>query len=137
MKKMTIIIMAAALVLSSAIASIAADKLLDVKITNVTEKNDKNGNPYMRLSFDVDKQLGSVKYKETQSIMVFSDKIGLMQAIGIKPGSNFKGVCSENEYKGRMGYVFVAPDETMLKATAAPAPTVATATQPTTTPSAR
>lgn len=109
-KNIAIIVVMAMILMTSAITALAADKLLDVKITNVVEKNDKNGNPYMRLSFNVSKKLGNIDYNETQSIMVFSDKVDLIKKMGIKSGSQFKAVCSENEYKGRMGYILIAPD---------------------------
>ena len=114
MKKALALMIVIGLVLS-AIPAIAADKLLDVKITNAVEKVDKNGNPYMRLSFDEEKTLGATKYNESKTIMVFSDKLGLVKALDIKAGSNLKAVCSENEYKGRMGYVLVAFDPSMAK----------------------
>ena len=126
MKKALALMIVIGLVLS-AIPAMAADKLLDVKITNAVEKVDKNGNPYMRLSFDEEKTLGATKYNESKTIMVFSDKLGLIKALDIKAGSNLKAVCSESEYKGRMGYVFIAPDASM---TAAAKPVAATAAAP-------
>ena len=112
MKKALVLMIIIGLILA-AVPAIAADKMLDVRITNAVEKVDKNGNPYMRLSFDEEKTLGATKYNESKTIMVFSDKIGLIKALDIKAGSHLKAVCSENEYKGRMGYVFIAPDASM------------------------
>lgn len=126
-KNIAIMVMAIAIALMiSATSALAADKLLDVKVTNVVEKNDKNGNPYMRLSFNVPKKLGNIDYNETQSIMVFSDKVDLVKKMGIKSGSQFKAVCSENEYKGRMGYILIAPD---ASSAIAAAPAIATPAQ--------
>ena len=126
MKKALALVMIIGLILA-AVPAMAADKLLDVKITNAVEKVDKNGNPYMRLSFDEEKTLGATKYNESKTIMVFSDKLGLIKALDVKAGSNLKAVCSENEYKGRIGYVFIAPDALM---TAAAKPVAATPATP-------
>ena len=115
MKKITAIIMAVAAVISIASAAIAKDVVIEKKITAMAEKTDKNGNPYIRMSFETMNELGGITYPTTSSIMIFSDKVGLVKALGLKPGSSIKAVCSENEYKGRMGYVLVAFDPSMAK----------------------
>lgn len=126
MKKMIALVMIIGLAIVSTTA-FAADKLINEKIVAVTEKTDKNGNPYMILSFEIDKKLGTIDYKERKNIMVFSDKVDLVKKLGVKSGTQFKAVCAETEYKGRTGYNLVAIDSSMAS-TATATPVSATAT---------
>ena len=126
MKKMIALVMIIGLAIVSTTA-FAADKLINEKIVAVTEKTDKNGNPYMILSFEIDKKLGTIDYKERKNIMVFSDKVDLVKKLGVKSGTQFKAVCAETEYKGRRGYNLVAIDSSMAS-TATATPVTATAT---------
>lgn len=134
MKKLTAIIMAVAAVFAIATSAVAKDVVIEKKITAMVEKTDKNGNPYIRMSFETMNELGGIKYPTTSSIMIFSDKVGLVKALGLKPGSDIKAVCSENEYKGRMGYVLVAFDPSMAAKVSQPTASATNTAAPIATP---
>jgi len=86
--------------------SIAADLMLNTEIKQMTVRNDKNGNEYVRFIIEEDKELNGVAYKTETVVMCFGGTVE--QAKAYAEGDKLKAIASSNEYRGRTNYNIVA-----------------------------
>ena len=82
------------------IPAFAADKVVDLEITQVVTKPDKNGNEYTRLIvLGETKILQGIEYKPTIPAMAFGDLNET--AKNLSPGDKLKAIVSVRDYNGR------------------------------------
>ena len=82
--------------------AMAADKILNTKITSATTAIDKNGNQYVRLLISEQRNLKGVKYDVEVPVMIFGAMVN--KAKGLKSGDKIKAVVASREYQGRTSY---------------------------------
>ena len=94
MKKFsTIIILAMAfLTLISYGMAAAGDQMIDSKIESVTQLTDKNGNPFVRIIINEDREMNGVKYQKGVPVMFFGDLV--TPGSTYKAGETLKAICS-------------------------------------------
>ena len=82
--------------------AMAADKILNTKITSATTAIDRNGAQYVRLLVSEQRNLKGVKYQVEVPVMVFGAMVA--KAKGLKAGDKIKAVVASREYQGRTSY---------------------------------
>ena len=102
-----LVTMALAFVMALVLAPIAsaAERVVDLEITDVVTRLDRNGNEYTRLIVQEQKKLQGVEYKVGLPAMAF----GAMndKAKDLKPGDRLKAIVSDREYQGRSSLTIV------------------------------
>ena len=86
----------------SVVQVLAADQILERKISQIVFRNDKNGNPYARILVPEPKTLNGVTYTKDTSILVFGDLV--KDAKVYKKGDTVKAVVSASEFRGGISY---------------------------------
>ena len=106
MKALLVTLVILAIMLSATNHVYAKDVMLESKIQNVTVNLDKNGNEYVRVIVEEEKELNGITYKVGVPVMAFGDMVD--QARNLIEGDSFKAICSAGEYKGRTSYTLLA-----------------------------
>jgi len=99
-------IVALIMALMAPVIALGADSIINSKISNMVEKVDKNGNPYVRFIITEQRKLGGVKYKTGVPVMAFREHAQKAQTYKI--GDNLKAVVKYREYQGRESYTIMA-----------------------------
>jgi hypothetical protein len=82
----------------------AADKIIDLPISNMIEKVDKNGDAYVLFVLDEAKTIGNVTYSDGTACLAFREHAEI--ARNYTPGAeNLQAVVGVREYQGRTSYV--------------------------------
>ena len=100
--------MAIAVVMALVLAPIAsaAERIVDLEITDVVTLPDKNGNAYTRLIVkDNTKMLQGIEYNPTLPAMAFGSTND--KAKSLKPGDRLKAIVSDREYQGRPSLIII------------------------------
>jgi len=84
---------------------VAAEQLLEAKVSGVTTALDKNGNEYTRLIVDMDRKIQGVNYKVGIPAMAFGSSNA--DAKKMKAGDNLKAIVNEREYNGRTSFTII------------------------------
>ena len=106
MKALLVTLVILAIMLSATNHVYAKDVMLESKIQNVTVNLDKNGNEYVRVIIEKQKELNGVAYTIGVPVMAFGDIVN--QARNLIEGDSLKAICSAGEYKGRTSYTLLA-----------------------------
>jgi len=106
MKAVLVVVIAMAIMLTVTTQIYAKDVMLESKIQNVTVNLDKNGNEYVRVIIEKQKELNGVAYTIGVPVMAFGDIVN--QARNLIEGDSLKAICSAGEYKGRTSYTLLA-----------------------------
>ncbi len=83
----------------------AKDVSLNVKITDMVEKVDKNGNPYIRFIAEVTRTLEGITYQTGVPIMAFGSAVE--KARTYKVGDNLKCIAKYKEFGSRDSYTIL------------------------------
>ena len=107
MKKLiTVAITILAIAIFTATISHAADKLIDLKVSKVISKIDKNGDDYKIIIVKVPKTLNGQRYMSSMAVMAFSDTIDLVDAVVV--GEQLKAIVNLRQYQGRTSATLLA-----------------------------
>jgi len=106
MKKLTTLIAAIATSLVITLTAYAEDKIIDLPISKIISKIDKNNNDFKIIIVKIPRVLNGIRYTSSMTIMAFSDTIDLVE--GLNEGENLKAIISENNYKGRQSGILLA-----------------------------
>ncbi len=98
-------IICAFIVTMAAGSVIAADKILNSTVRDVTTAVDKNGTEYIRVIVSDQRELNGVKYETDCPMMAFGPQV--QEAKAIKKGDKIKAVVSGREYQGRLSYTLI------------------------------
>ena len=104
MKKFLVVALIIGLMLPA--MAMSAEEVLDVTITDMVEKVDKNGNEYVRFIADMPKELKGVNYTVGTPIMAFGGAVD--QAKTYKVGDNLKCIAKYREWNTRESYTILA-----------------------------
>ena len=105
MKKLIVALMIIGL-LASVTPAVAKEVALDVKITSMVEKVDKNGQPYIRFIAQFPKELQGVSYEVGMPIMAFGGAVE--QARSYSEGDQLKCIAKFREWNSRESYTILA-----------------------------
>ncbi|MCK8600086.1 hypothetical protein [Desulfoferrobacter suflitae] len=83
-------------------AAIAADTVIEAKVTNVMEKLDKNGNPFSVIIFEEQRTLNGVSY--TTEVIATAFRKVHEDVSQVKVGDTIKAIASKREYNGDVTY---------------------------------
>ena len=86
--------------------AMAKEVALDVVITDMVEKQDKNGNDYVRFIAQVSKELQGVSYEVGVPIMAFGGNVE--KAKTYKVGDSLKCIAKYREFEARESYTILA-----------------------------
>jgi len=86
--------------------AMSADKLIDLKITQVVEATDRNGNPYTRIIVEEARKVKGVAYDATVAVMAFGDHAA--PAAELQVGDQLKAIVSSRVWQGRTSYTIQA-----------------------------
>lgn len=84
----------------------AKDVVLEVTISDMVERVDKNGNTYIRFIAEMDRKLQGVEYKTGIPIMAFG-KLA-KKAMEYAIGDTLKCIAKYREYQSRESYTILA-----------------------------
>lgn len=98
-------IICALVTMIGAMGALAADKILDTTVRDVTTAIDKNGSEYIRVIVADQRELNGVKYETEAAMMAFGPQVQEVQAI--KKGDKIKAIVSGREYQGRLSYTLI------------------------------
>ena len=88
-------------VLSSTVA-LAADTLVQAKVTDVKEKLDKNGTPFSIIVIQEERTLNGVTY--TADVICTAFRQAYEEAKNLKPGDTVKMIAAKREFNGDTAY---------------------------------
>jgi hypothetical protein len=86
-------------------AALAADKVLNTTVRDVTTAIDKNGAEYVRLIVADQRELNGIKYETDAALMAFGPQV--QEAKSVKKGDQIKAIVSGREYQGRLSYTLI------------------------------
>jgi len=86
--------------------AIAKEVSLNVKITDMVERQDKNGNDYVRFIAQMPKELQGVSYEVGVPIMAFGQIVE--KAKTYKVGDTLKCIAKYREFESRESYTILA-----------------------------
>lgn len=107
MKKMFVLFIVFLTAICFAGSALAQDVVIDKKVNAIVYKNDKNGNPYARITVTEKATMNGISYDKSVSIMAFGDMCDQVKKSGLKKGDTLKGVASKGEYRGNPSYVLL------------------------------
>ena len=107
MKKLTVAVFTifTAIIITATISH-AADKLIDLKVSKVISKIDKNGDDYKIIIVKVPKTLNGQRYMSSMAVMAFSDTIDLVDSVIV--GEQLKAIVNLRQYQGRTSATLLA-----------------------------
>ncbi len=83
-------------------AAIAADTVIEAKVTNVIEKLDKNGNPFSVIIFEEQRTLNGVSY--TTEVIATAFRKVHEEVSQLQVGDTIKAIASKRQYNGDVTY---------------------------------
>jgi len=106
MRKLQVILAIMLIVGLTATMAIAKEEILDVKITDMVEKVDRNGNTYVRFIAEFDREIKGQPYTTGIPIMAFGSTVAQAQTLGV--GDQLKCVAQYRVYNSRESYTILA-----------------------------
>jgi hypothetical protein len=101
----TMAIILITLTLIGTMGALAADKVLNTTVRDVTTAIDKNGAEYVRLIVADQRELNGIKYETDAALMAFGPQV--QEAKSVKKGDQIKAIVSGREYQGRLSYTLI------------------------------
>jgi hypothetical protein len=101
----TMAIICALITLIGTMGALAADKVLNTTVRDVTTAIDKNGAEYVRLIVADQRELNGIKYETDAALMAFGPQV--QEAKSVKKGDQIKAIVSGREYQGRLSYTLI------------------------------
>ena len=86
-------------------ATMAAEALIDLKITDKVIAMDKNGNEYVRIIVGETKSIQGVEYEVGVAAMAFGSHVDQAKTLNI--GDNLKAIVNSRQYNGRQSYTIL------------------------------
>lgn len=85
---------------------IGAEKMIEAKVTNITESVDRNGRPYVRMIIQEQRTLQGMQYTVGIPVMAFGDTVEKAKTVNI--GDTIKAIVLEREFNTRQSYTVLA-----------------------------
>jgi len=98
---MLVILVVLLLVLAASLA-MAADTLVQAKVTDVKEKLDKNGTPFSIIVIQEERTLNGVTY--SADVICTAFRQAHEEAKALKPGDTVKMIAAKRDYNGDSAY---------------------------------
>lgn len=105
MRKLSIVGVALALALCLVVPTMAAEKVIDLKVTDKVIAPDKNGNEYVRLIVGETRTIQGVQYEVGVAAMAFGATVEAAKVLEI--GDNLKAIVNSRTYNGRESYTIL------------------------------
>lgn len=102
MKQIFTVIAVMFMLFTFATAVLAEDVNLNASVERAIVKKDKNGNPYVRVLIQDQKELNGVTYDKTVSAMAFGDMVA--PASKLKKGDKLHVIASKSDFRGGTSY---------------------------------
>ena len=104
MKKLITLVAIITLAITS--VAVAKDTIIDLKVSKIITKQDKNGDDFKILIVKIPQNLNGTRYEGSMPIMAFSDTLDLVANLEV--GQNLKAVVSIRPYQGRDSATLIA-----------------------------
>lgn len=85
--------------------AMAAESLIDLKVTDKVVAMDKNGNEYVRLIVGETKSIQGVSYEVGVAAMAFGQTVDAAKAVAV--GDNLKAIVNKRVFNGRESYTIL------------------------------
>jgi len=107
MRKIAVLTLCLALVLAVAGMAMAEDVALKGKITGVAEATDRNGNAYIRVIVEEERDMNGVKYTAGVPVMFFGSHVDTGKTL--QAGDTINCIATVRWFQGRKSYTYLAP----------------------------
>jgi hypothetical protein len=104
MRKFLVVALIIGLILPA--MAMSAEVVLDVTITDMVEKTDKNGNDYVRFIAEMPKELQGTQYTVGTPIMAFGAAVEKAKTYSV--GDTLKCIAKYREWNSRESYTILA-----------------------------
>ncbi|MCG7851409.1 MAG: hypothetical protein MIO92_02700 [Methanosarcinaceae archaeon] len=85
--------------------AMAAESLIDLKVTDKVIAMDKNGNEYVRLIVGETKSIQGVSYEVGVAAMAFGQTVDAAKTVNV--GDNLKAIVNKRTFNGRESYTIL------------------------------